>query len=95
MPPPHVLVHCDADNVGVVVVEGVGPGIELQGVVLENRRAFSVRAEAAIPLGHKVALVDLAQGDAAVAYGEEIGRMIAAAGRGGAVHVHNLRTQRW
>jgi hypothetical protein len=47
-----------------------------------------------IALGHKVALVDLAPGDAIVKYGEAIGVASAPIAKGNHVHVHNLASQR-
>ena len=48
-----------------------------------------------IPIGHKVALSDLAEGDTVIKYGEDIGKMVASAGKGDHVHTHNLKTKRW
>jgi (2R)-sulfolactate sulfo-lyase subunit alpha len=42
-----------------------------------------------------VALADLAEGDTVIKYGEDIGRMVGPAEKGGHVHVHNLKTKRW
>lgn len=95
MPIPHVLVHDRRDNVGVVVVEGVTAGTELLCVVTEDNSEFRLTAKADIPIGHKVALRDLREGDTAIKYGVDIGRMVGPVERGGHVHVHNLKTKRW
>jgi (2R)-sulfolactate sulfo-lyase subunit alpha len=95
MPIPHVLVHDRRDNVGVVVVEGVSAGTELLCVVTEDNSEFRLTAKADIPIGHKVALRDLREGDTAIKYGVDIGRMVGPAAKGGHVHVHNLKTKRW
>ncbi len=95
MPIPHVLVHDKRDNVGVVVVEDVTAGTEMLCVVTEDNSDFRLEAKADIPIGHKVALVDLAEGDTVIKYGEDIGRMVGPAETGGHVHVHNLKTKRW
>ena len=95
MPIPHVLVHDRRDNVGVVVVEGVTAGTELFCVVTEDDSDFRLEAKADVPIGHKVALSDLAEGDTVIKYGEDIGRMVGPAEKGGHVHVHNLKTKRW
>ena len=93
--PPHLLVHARADTVGVVVVEGVVAGQELLGVQLEDDGDFRVVANHDIPIGHKVALADLAAGDDVIKYGEVVGRMVAPAARGDHVHMHNMKTKRW
>lgn len=95
MPAPHFLVHSPKDNVGVVVVEGLKAGTEMLGVITENDATLSLVAQHDIPIGHKVALTALAAGDTVIKYGEDIGRMVAAAGEGEHVHVHNLKTKRW
>ena len=95
MPIPQFLVHSPKDNVGVVVVEGLKAGTEMFGVITETDATLSLKAEHDIPIGHKVALKALAAGDTVMKYGEDIGKMVAAAGPGQHVHVHNLKTKRW
>ena len=92
---PHLLVHDRRDNVGVVVVEGLSAGTQMLCVVTEDDGDFRLTARADIPIGHKVALADLSEGDTVTKYGEDIGRMTGAAERGGHVHTHNLETKRW
>jgi len=92
---PHLLVHHKADNVGVVVVEGLKAGTDMLGVCTEDNSDFRLTAEADIPIGHKVALKALAEGDTVIKYGEDIGRMVGPAEVGGHVHTHNLKTKRW
>ena len=92
---PHLLVHDKADNVGVVVVEGLKAGTEMLCVVTEDNSDFRLTAKADIPIGHKVALKDFQPGDTAIKYGEDIGRFVATAETGGHVHTHNCKTKRW
>lgn len=95
MSAPHLLVHDKADNVGVVVIEGLTAGTEMLCVVTEDNSDFRLTAKADIPIGHKVALKDLAEGDTVMKYGEDIGKMVGPAGTGDHVHTHNLKTKRW
>ena len=92
---PQLLVHDRADNVGVVVVEGLTAGTEMLCVVTHDDSDFRLTARADIPIGHKVALKDLAEGDTVTKYGEDIGRMTGPAETGGHVHTQNLKTKRW
>ena len=92
---PQLLVHADSDNVGVVVVEGVEAGAELLCVVTEDNSDFTLTAKQDVPIGHKIALADLAAGDTAIKYGADIGRIVAAVAKGEHVHTHNLKTKRW
>ncbi len=92
---PHVLVHDRRDNVGVVVVENLNAGTDLFCVVTEDDSEFRSIVNQDVPIGHKVALKDLAVGDTVVKYGEDIGRIVAPARKGDHVHTHNLKTKRW
>ena len=92
---PQLLVHNANDNVGVVVVEGLTAGTEMLCVVTHDNSDFRLTAKADIPIGHKVALKDLTEGDTVYKYGEDIGRMVGAAKTGEHVHTHNCKTKRW
>ena len=92
---PQLLVHDHRDNVGVVVVENLSKGDEMLCVVTEDNSDFTLVAQEDVPIGHKVALQDLGEGDTVVKYGEDIGNIVSAAARGEHVHVHNLKTKRW
>lgn len=95
MSKPHLLVHDAKDSVGVVVIEGLTAGTEMLCVVTHDNSDFKLTAKHDIPIGHKVALNDLADGETIIKYGEEIGKMVAAAGKGEHVHTHNMKTKRW
>ena len=92
---PQFLVHSPKDNVGVVVVEGLKAGTDMLGVITETNSEIRITAKHDIPIGHKVALKALGNGETIIKYGEDIGKMVAAAGEGEHVHVHNLKTKRW
>jgi (2R)-sulfolactate sulfo-lyase subunit alpha len=95
MSAPDFLVHGSEDTVGVVVVETVKAGTALTGLDMEGGRTLHIDALADIPLGHKIALTDLAEGDTVLKYGHDIGKVVAAAKAGDHVHVHNMKTKRW
>lgn len=95
MSAPHLLVHEEADNVGVVVVEGLKAGTEMLCVITHGDTDFRLVANADIPIGHKVALKDMTAGDTVFKYGEDIGKMIGDAKTGDHVHTHNCKTKRW
>jgi len=92
---PHLLVHHRKDNVGVVVVEGLKAGTTMLCVVTEDNSDFTATARHDVPIGHKIALVDLKVGDTVVKYGEDIGRIVENVAKGEHVHTHNLKTKRW
>jgi (2R)-sulfolactate sulfo-lyase subunit alpha len=92
---PHLLVHDRKDNVGVVVVEGLTAGTDMLCVVTEDNSDFRLTSGMDVPIGHKIALADLNIGDTVIKYGQDIGKVVAAAKKGEHVHTHNLKTKRW
>ncbi len=92
---PHLLIHDRRDNVGVVVVEDLKAGTDMLCVVTEDDNELRAPCNQDVPIGHKVALKDLAVGDTVVKYGEDIGRVVAPIRKGDHVHTHNLKTKRW
>jgi len=92
---PQLLVHEEADNVGVVVVEGLTAGTDMLCCITHDNSTFRLSAEADVPIGHKIALTDLKAGDTAIKYGEDIGRITADIAKGAHVHTQNCKTKRW
>lgn len=92
---PQLLVHDHRDNVGVVVVENLTAGTDILGVVTEDNSEIRALCNQDVPIGHKVALRDLAVGDSVIKYGEDIGKVVQPIRRGDHVHTHNLKTRRW
>jgi len=90
MPVRAIQVHAK-DNVATVVEE-VAAGEEV--VVDLAGQETTLRAIQAIPIGHKVALREIAEGEVVVKYGEAIGRATQAIPVGAYVHVHNMASQR-
>jgi (2R)-sulfolactate sulfo-lyase subunit alpha len=95
MAAPHLLVHDKKDTVGVVVVENLKAGTDMLCVVTADNSAFNLTARMDVPIGHKVALVDIKKGDTVRKYGQDIGEAKAAIAKGEHVHVHNIKTKRW
>ncbi len=93
--PTHFIVHDKADTVGVLVVENSQAGQELTGWIMETDETVTLKALDAVPLGHKIALNPINPGDTVLKYGHDVGRAVAAIGKGHHVHVHNMKTKRW
>ena len=92
---PQLLIHNRDDNVGVVVVEGLTAKTDMLCVVTEDNSDLQLIVNHDVPIGHKVALTDLSEGDTIIKYGQDIGRVVAKTCKGDHVHVHNLKTKRW
>lgn len=91
----HFVVHDEGDSVGVVVVEGVKAGDQLNGWVMDQDKIVNISALNDIPIGHKLAIKPLANGDTVIKYGVNIGRTVAPIRAGEHLHVHNVKTKRW
>ena len=91
----HCVLHNPDDSVAVVVVEGVKAGATLTGLILDEDRTITLPCAQDIPLGHKVALKDMAVGDTVVKYGIDIGKVVQPIRKGEHAHVHNIKTKRW
>jgi (2R)-sulfolactate sulfo-lyase subunit alpha len=89
------IIHDKKDTVGVVVVEDVKPGKRLTGWIMETDETVTLTAKDAVPLGHKIALDDIAKGATLLKYGHDIGKAVAAIGKGRHAHTHNVKTKRW
>lgn len=87
------LAHHRGDDVAVAVRDAE-PG-DASGAYLDTGERFQVAVRAKIPLGHKVALRDLAENEDVVEYGARIGLARCPVTAGDHVHTHNLRSARW
>ncbi len=91
----HFVVHDENDSVGVVVVEGIRTGQDLEGWIMDQDKTLKVKAQQDIPIGHKLAIRALKSGDTVIKYGVDIGRVVAPIKVGEHAHVHNIKTKRW
>ena len=91
----HFVLHAAHDTVAVVVVEGVKAGMALTGWIMDEDRFITLEARPDIPIGHKVALKDMATGDTVIKYGIDMGKVVAPIQVGEHAHVHNIKTKRW
>lgn len=90
---PSFLTHKAGDHVAVAVKD-VGRGTAEVGY-LDGSPSVTVEVNAEIPLGHKVALRDVAEGDDIVEYGVRTAIASADIETGDYVHIHNVRSARW
>ncbi len=91
----HCVLHDPQDSVAVVVTEGVKAGQKLTALILDEDRTIEVSCQTDIPLGHKVAMRDMAVGETVIKYGVDIGKVVAVIKAGEHAHVHNIKTKRW
>jgi (2R)-sulfolactate sulfo-lyase subunit alpha len=91
----HFLVHDEGDSVGVVVVEGVKAQDMLTGWIMDQDKVVQFKALSDIPIGHKLAIKPLSNGDTVIKYGVDIGKTVAPIQVGEHLHVHNVKTKRW
>jgi (2R)-sulfolactate sulfo-lyase subunit alpha len=90
---PDFLIHHEGDHVAVAV-QDVEPG-ERKAISMDSNREMTVLVLEAIPLGHKVALVDLDESKDVIEYGVRVGVTRQPIQAGQLVHIHNIRSARW
>lgn len=88
------LIHNESDHVGVAV-EDIKAGEEVVGVYMDTDQSVSITAKSDVPLGHKIALQDLAPQTRVLKYGIQIGAITAPVQVGEHVHTHNIESVRW
>jgi (2R)-sulfolactate sulfo-lyase subunit alpha len=87
------LAHRRGDDVAVAVRD-TAPG-PARGAYLDSGDRFEIEVRTPIPLGHKIALRDLAERENVLEYSAVIGRTRVPVTAGELVHTHNLRSARW
>ena len=95
MSQPDLIIHDEKDNVGVVVVETTKKGQDCNAWIMENDKTVNIQSSNEIPLGHKIAMIDLNEGDTIIKYGHDIGKVVKSIKKGEHVHVHNVKTKKW
>ena len=90
-----IIIHDEKDNVGVVVIEKITPNQDCNCQIMENDKSAKIQCKSEIPLGHKIAMLDLKEGDTILKYGHDIGKVVKNIKKGEHVHVHNVKTKKW
>jgi altronate hydrolase len=83
----NIVVLAEGDNVGVAV-QPIGPGD-----FARSATGQSVAAVEEIPLGHKIALRPIANGERIIRLGVPVGIATSDISPGRLVHVHNVKSQ--
>jgi (2R)-sulfolactate sulfo-lyase subunit alpha len=89
-----ILLHKADDDVGVAAMD-LKAGEEIQAVTLDGEPVTPILLVDDVPLGHKVALRDMAEKKHIMEYGREIGYATSPIKKGAHVHVHNIKSLRW
>ena len=90
-----IIIHDEKDNVGVIVIDKVSINQDCACWIMENDKSTKILAKNEIPLGHKIAMTDLNEGDTIIKYGHDIGKVVKSIKKGEHVHVHNVKTKKW
>ena len=90
-----IIIHDQKDNVGVVVIEKITANQDCNCWIMENDKSVKIQSKNDIQLGHKIAMVDLNEGDTILKYGHDIGKVVKSIKKGEHVHVHNVKTKKW
>jgi len=95
MPQTDLIIHNEKDNVAVVVIDKTSKNKEYIGWIMENDKTIKITSINEIPLGHKISLQNLKEGDTILKYGHDIGKVVKSIKKGDHVHVHNVKTKKW
>ena len=90
-----IIIHDKKDNVAVVVIEKITQNQDCNCWIMENDDSIKIQSINEIPLGHKIAMADLKEGDTIIKYGHDIGKVVKDIKKGEHVHVHNVKTKKW
>ena len=90
-----IIIHDEKDNVGVIVVDKIASNQDCNCWIMENDKSVKIQSKNEITLGHKIAMVDLNEGDTILKYGHDIGKVVKTIKKGEHVHVHNVKTKKW
>ena len=93
--PYDIHTEIEKDNVAVVVIDKTTKNQTCNGWIMENDKSIKITSINEIPLGHKIALKDLKEGDTILKYGHDIGKVVKSIKKGDHVHVHNVKTKKW
>jgi (2R)-sulfolactate sulfo-lyase subunit alpha len=88
------LAHQAGDSVAVAVTD-ITPGTHAKGRYQDDDGPIELDVVDSVPLGHKIALMSVGEGQPIVKYGVKIGRATADISPGQHVHVHNVKGERW
>ncbi|MGG1397147.1 UxaA family hydrolase [Bacillus salipaludis] len=88
------LIHHKGDHVGVAT-SPISEGEKVLGVYMDDNSEVVVVSRGNIPLGHKISLVNLNEGEEVLKYGVPIGITTSKWAVGDYVHTQNIKTARW
>ena len=71
-----IIIHDEKDNVGVVVIDKITPKQDCACWIMENDKTIQIQTVDEIQLGHKIAMIDLNEGDTILKYGHDIGKVV-------------------
>ena len=89
-----ILLHEAEDDVGVAAMD-LKAGEVIQAVTLDGEPVTPITLVEDVPLGHKVAMRNMAEKKHILEYGREIGYATMEIAKGAHVHVHNIKSLRW
>jgi altronate dehydratase len=89
--PTRIIIINEKDNVATAL-QGLSVGAEVSVELHGHIEKIALLSD--IPMGHKLALKDIEEGEPVIKYGEPIGKSTAKIVRGEHVHVHNVVSQK-
>jgi len=81
------------DNVGTAI-SAITAGEEVEVLSTKQEVVQRIKAKDSLPLGHKIALMDIQKGNEIKKYGAVIGKAVKDITVGQYVHIHNVESNR-
>jgi (2R)-sulfolactate sulfo-lyase subunit alpha len=88
------LLHEAEDDVAVAIVD-LAAGAEVKMMTIDGQEIGALTVVEDIPLGHKFATRDIAEGKEIIKYGRTIGKATQAIPKGAHAHTQNIKSVRW
>jgi altronate dehydratase small subunit len=84
----------DAQDNVATVISAITAGEDVEIFSTKQEVVQRIKARDSLPLGHKIALVEIKQGDSIKKYGAVIGKASKNIAVGDYVHIHNVESNR-
>ncbi len=95
MSEPQFIMHNESDSCAVAVVEGLEANTKCNCWIMDKDTSFDIEIKSDIPIGHKIAVKNIKNGDTIFKYDIDIGKCVQDIKEGEHLHVHNVKTKRW
>ena len=88
------LIHEETDDVAIAIVD-LNAGVDIKVKTMDGVEVGTIKIIDDIPLGHKISMREIEEGNEVIEYGHTIGKAVKTIPKGAYVHTHNIVSIRW